>query len=104
MILITGSTGYLGKRIIDKLEHETIIGISRSGNSGGAKHLNINIVDLVPNNIPDQISTIIHTAAVKNSRSKELINTNVTGTIKVIIIYVSLTFVNIVIRPSWKIR
>lgn len=84
MILVTGATGYLGKKIIDKLEHSEVIGISRTGRSACARHVNCDILDLAPDAIPEPVSTIIHTAAVKNSKSRDLFSTNIAGTGKVI--------------------
>lgn len=84
MILITGATGYLGKKIVERLDPSKVIGFSRTGKSPCLKHVNCSILDITPETIPEQISTIIHSAAVINKKSKDLYSTNVLGTKKMI--------------------
>ena len=84
MILVTGATGYLGRKIAEKLGYSKIIGLSRTGQSSYAKHINCNIQDLTSDIIPDRISTIIHAAAEINRKSPSLVDTNVEGTKKII--------------------
>lgn len=80
MILVTGASGYLGREIIKKLGKFETIGLCRTGRSESSKHVNCNILDLKPDIITGEVSTIIHAAALKDSRSKDLFNVNVAGT------------------------
>lgn len=84
MILVTGSTGYLGKKIVSKLNPSQVIGLSRTSKSECFKHVNCSITEIRADIIPDNISTVIHTAAVTDNRAKELLHVNVEGTKRLI--------------------
>ena len=84
MILLTGASGFVGKEILNKLGHENVIGLSRSGKSNCSKNISCDLEDICADIIPETITTIIHSAAILDNRSKDLFNTNVLGTKKLI--------------------
>lgn len=84
MILVTGATGYLGKKIVKRLGYKDVIGLSRRGKSEGIEHINCNLIDISVDMVPGRISTIIHSAAEIYNRSPDVFLTNVDGTKKLI--------------------
>tara|TARA_B110001454_G_C12720728_1_gene434574 strand:- start:3700 stop:4611 length:912 start_codon:yes stop_codon:yes gene_type:complete len=88
-ILITGSTGFIGTNLIRKLKSNfKIIGISNKSKMEG-NHIKKDITKISTKNIPRDITTIIHLAAITDVNYCELhpekcFKTNVIGTEKIL--------------------
>ncbi len=85
LYLVTGATGYLGKRLVDKIvqEGKQVIALTRRNHSIFSSHsrvavLNIDITS--PFQIPPEASVVLHCAGVISKDSNSIREVNVEGT------------------------
>lgn len=82
-VLVTGSTGYLGKRLVTQLVNKgyNVIGLTRQNivdNPGPVHYIKGDITQ--PLEVPTGIKIIFHCAGVIDKDNDALIKTNITGT------------------------
>jgi len=88
-ILITGSSGFIGKNLIDNLLSEyKIIGLSKNGKSSKINHITKNINEITSKDFKN-IFCVIHLAAITDPKicedfPNQCITTNVLGTQKIL--------------------
>jgi nucleoside-diphosphate-sugar epimerase len=87
-ILITGSTGFIGKHLVKKLKKHKIIELSNCVKKK-RNHIKKNISTLSVNDIPKDITCIIHLAAMSditlcNTNPDKCFRVNVIGTQKIL--------------------
>lgn len=89
-LLLTGATGFLGKRALEILKADyDVVGLSKSASSPGIYKLDLRDANGFDKLEIDDFDAVVHTAAAINSDStakgiRELFDTNVTGLISLL--------------------
>ena len=90
-VLVTGYNGFIGSNLIKFLESKgyNILGISNKSTKSTHKHIHKNITKINPLDIKENISLIIHLAALTDvdycqKNASECFNVNVNGTKKIL--------------------